>query len=299
MELRQLQTFQAVVREGSFLRAAGKLDYAQSTVTLHIQQLEAELGVQLFARGRRVQLTQAGRVLAQQAGDLLARESLLRQTMSALVEGEAGHLRIGAIEPTASLRLPDLLVPFCRQRPQVRLTLEVGGSDGIAARVASGDLDVGFASPPNAHLGLDFEPLFTEELALLAPVGHPLATAETIEAADLKPHRLLVTEPHCAYRQVIERALLAQGTNPFSGLEIGSMEAIKCAVQRGLGAALVPVVAATPPPPGTVLREIAGLFVGLPVGLVSRPDAGPPAPVLAALLGEVRSHLRGREGVRA
>ncbi len=296
MELRQLQTFQAVVREGSFLRAAGKLDYAQSTVTLHIQQLEAELGVQLFSRGRRVQLTQAGRVLAQQAGDLLARESQLRQTMSALVGGEAGHLRIGAIEPTASLRLPDLFVPFCRQRPQVRLTLEVGGSDGIAARVASGDLDVGLASPPAANLGLAFEPLFTEELALLAPVGHPLATAETIVATDLKPHRLLVTEPQCAYRQATERALLERGTNPFSGLEIGSMEAIKCAVQRGLGAALVPVIAATPPPPGTVLREIAGLFVGLPVGLISRPDDGPPAPALAALLAEVRSHLRARTG---
>src|SRR5215813_11612358 len=102
MELRHLQTFQAVVRAGSFLQAAEELQYAQSTITLHIQQLEADLGVKLFARqGKRVHLTEAGRSLREQADHLLEYVATLQQNMADLVSGEAGHVRLGAVEPTA------------------------------------------------------------------------------------------------------------------------------------------------------------------------------------------------------
>src|SRR5579862_5042020 len=114
MELRHIYTFQAIVKEGSFLKAAEKLMYAQSTITLHIQQLEAELGVKLFARqGKKVQLTEAGRSLRDQADHLLDYVATLQQNMADLVSGEAGHVRLGAVEPTASLRLPPLLVEYC------------------------------------------------------------------------------------------------------------------------------------------------------------------------------------------
>jgi DNA-binding transcriptional LysR family regulator len=107
MELRHLTTFQAVVREGSFLRAADVLGYAQPTITLHIQQLEAALGVQLFTRqGKRMQLTEAGRVLQEHATQVLTRTALLQQTMTAMTTGDAGHARLGAIETVAYLRLP-------------------------------------------------------------------------------------------------------------------------------------------------------------------------------------------------
>jgi len=110
MLIRHQETFQTVVRRGSFLAAAQELGCAQSTVTLHIQQLEATLGVELFDRGaRRVRLTEAGRALHEQAGPILNRVSALQETMAELAAGEVGHLRIAAIEPTASLRLPQLL----------------------------------------------------------------------------------------------------------------------------------------------------------------------------------------------
>ena len=292
IELRQLVTFQEVVRHGSFLRAAEKLDCAQSTVTLHIQQLEATLGVRLFARqGRGMQLTEAGRALREQAAQLLDQEAQLRQSLAGLSAGTAGHVRLGAIEPTASLRLPPLLVRFCEQRPQVRLTLEVGGTLGIGARVASGDLDLGLCSPPPARLGLRYEPLFIEALALLLPESHPLARVATITLADLRGQRILLTEQSCAYREAIELILLARGTNPYSGIEIGSMDALQRTVQCGLGVAIVPVAAATPPLPGTVLRDIAGVRLGLEVGLVLR-DESKPGPAVAALLAALRGHLR-------
>jgi DNA-binding transcriptional LysR family regulator len=293
MEIRQLATFQTIVQRGSFLRAAEALDVAQSTVTLHVQQLEAELGVQLFTRqGRRMQLTEAGRTLRDQAADLLNREAILRQTMADLAGGEAGHVRLGAIEPTASLRLPPVLVHFCRKRPKVRLQLEVGGSAGISQLVAAGHLDFGICSPPVAQLGLTFTPLFVEPMALLMPADWPLAAQPTLRTADLLDGRLMLTDQSCAYRQVIERALLESGTNPYSGIEISSMDALVRAVQGGLGMAIVPVAIASPPPPGTVLKQIEGHQLALPVGLVQRPDDLPPSAALAALITATRSELR-------
>ncbi len=293
MELRHLQTFEAVVREGSFLRAAEHLQYAQSTITLHIQQLEADLGVQLFARrGKRVQLTEAGRALYGQATHLLQRAEALQQTMADLATGEGGHLRVGAIEPTASHRLPPLLVDFCQQHPRVRLTLEVGGARAISQRVAAGDLDLGISSPPVARLGLSFEPLFIERMLLLVPAEHRLATAPRIAPEDVAAERLLLSERTCAYRDVVERELIRQGATPVSGIEIGSLEALKRAVQAGLGVAIIPEIIVSPPPAGTVLREIDGVEIGLSVGLITRPDDGIPPRALRTLADAARRHLR-------
>ena len=285
MELRHLQTFQTIVQEGSFLRAAEKLMYAQSTITLHIQQLEAELGVKLFLRqGKKVQLTEAGRSLQEQADSLVARATALQETMFNLVAGEAGHVRVGVIEPTASYRLPHILVPFCQERPRIQLSIEVGGTATISQRVASGELDIGICSLPEAHLGLDFEPLFHEQMALLLPQDHPLASQESIQISDLKEQRLLLNERSSAYRQVVEQAFQQHRLNFTSGLALSSLEMIIHAVQQGLGLAFVPCIAATPPPERTVLREIEGVSLFLPIGLVLLAAEISPSRALEALL---------------
>lgn len=292
MELRQLETFRVIVIAGSFQRAADRLGYAQSTITLHIQQLEAELGVKLFARkGKRVQLTDAGRALREHADSLLQRASALQDTMTEIVGGDAGHVRLGAIEPAASLRLPALLVRYCQERPRVRLTFEVGGTHVISRSVAAGDLDVGICSPPLAQLGLAFEPLFAERLALLLPADGVLAGREHIEVADLASERLLLTERACAYRETIEKALIGRGVNPYSGIEIGSLTAMKRAVQGGLGAAVVPVSAVSPPPEGTALRQIDGLDLALPVGLIRRAGENYSGRALETLVAAIRTEL--------
>lgn len=294
MELRHIYTFQAIVKEGSFLKASEKLMYAQSTITLHIQQLEAELGVKLFIRqGKKVQLTEAGRSLQEQADSLVARAMALQQTMFDLVAGEAGHVRVGVIEPTASLRLPQILAPFCQERPRIRLTIEVGNTAIISQRVASGALDLGICSLPEANLGLDFEPLFVEQLALLLPEQHPLVKKPTIEVRDLARERLLLTERECPYRELVEKELQKRGKNPYSGLEIGgSMEMVKRSVQNGLGIALLPRAAVIPQPAQTVLREIDGVELNLPIGLVLLAEEISPSRALEALLILLHKELR-------
>ena len=299
MELRHLYTFQMIVKEGSFLQAAEKLQYAQSTITLHVQQLEAELGIKLFARqGKKVQLTEAGRALRDQVEHLLQRAQALQQAMVDVVAGEAGHLRMGSIEPTASLRLPDLFVQFYREHPKVQLTLEVGGTNFISRQVAEGKLDVGICSPPPADLGLTFEPLFVEKMALLLPESHPLAKMEVICAADLAEHRLLLTEPGCAYRAIIENKLLQQGTNPYSGIEISSLAALIHMVQSGLGLAIMPTSIANPYPTGTVLRDLHEVDLGLQVGLVCSTENSSPGRALKGLLTALRTHFLEIDGTQ-
>lgn len=292
MELRHIYTFQAILKEGSFLRAAEKLMYAQSTITLHIQQLEAELGVKLFIRqGKRVQLTEAGHSLKEQADSLVARATALQETMFNLVAGEAGHVRIGVIEPTASLRLPQILASFCQERPHIHLTIKVDSTSIISQLVASGELDIGICSLPEAHLGLDFEPLFAEQMALLLPQQHPLASKSEIFIRDLKGQRLLLDERGSSYRALIEQILQQRRQNPYSDLEIGSLETIKHAVQHNMGLAIIPCIAITPPPAGTIVREIEEVKFSLPVGLVLHSEEISPSRALEALLIQLHREL--------
>ena len=289
MELRHLETFHAAVRHGSFVRAAEALQYAQSTITLQIQQLEHDLGVKLFEReGRRVRLTEAGRLLRDRTDHLLDSVVSLRQTMAGMATGDAGYVRFGAIEPAASRRLAPLLVKFSAERPRVRLSIEVSGTATISERIAAGDLDGGLCSPPAGRLGLRFEPLFVEPMALLLPADHALAKAAEVDVEALRCVRLLLPDAGCAYRELIERALVERGVAPATQVEISSMAVLACAVQSGLGAAILPVAAADPAPAGTTFREVKGLNLGLSIGLVERPEQPPPSPALAAFLETVR-----------
>lgn len=292
MELRHLETFRAIVDAGTFLGAARALRYGPSTVTLHVQELEAELGVALFERhGRRTALTDAGRLLYEEAGQVLERVGGLRQAMAELSSGAAGEVRLGAIEPTASLRLPRILARLCGERPRLALAVEVGGTRTLSAAVAAGELDLAVTTAPPARLRLHFEPLFAEALVLVVPESHPLARRRALTAADLAGARLLLTDPQCAYRQATEQILGGRGVSPYSEIEIGSLPAVCSAVTSGLGLAVVPAVLVKPPPPGTRVRRLPELAAGLPVGLVRRRDAGRPWPALAAVLQALRTGL--------
>jgi len=161
----------------------------------------------------------------------------------------------------------------------------------VSRAVANGEVDVGLCSAPPAELGLSFEPLFDEEMALLVPAAHRLAKRKTLAAADLDGEPLLLSEQGCAYRGAVERALLDRGVRPRWAFESGSSATLRAAVRHGLGVAVMPRQSATPPPPGASVRRLSDLVLALPVGLVARPGAAPPPPSLAALLGELRREL--------
>src|SRR5579859_1809953 len=290
MGLRYLATFQTIVREGSFTRAAEALSYAPSTITLHMQHLETELGFKLFVRqGKQIQLSTAGQALYEQVDVLLQQARTLEQTMKEIVAGETGSLRIGAIEPAASRCLMPLLAQFCQEYPNMHVTLEVTGTRFICQRVAKGQLEIGLCSPPPAELGLTFEPLLFEPIALLIPTTHPLAQMQQVTPADLCDQRLLLTGQYCAYRETFEYFFTQRGLTTRPYMEISSFDALKQGVQAGIGIAIVPARAVIPAPEGTVLRSLSEFSLTLPVGLIRSPQHYVSRPVLEKLITELRT----------
>jgi len=185
-----------------------------------------------------------------------------------------------------------LVAAFCRTRPQVRLTLESGGTRSLCERVAAGALPLAVCSPPPYGAGLAFEPLYVQRLALLVPEHHPLAQERQVRLEDLRRERLLLSEPDCSYRQVTETALLPHGIVFSYAVEISSIETVKYAVQQGMGVAIIPIVSGEAPLRGTALREVAGVPLGLSVGLVRRRGETHTGRLLTRLIDELRATLK-------
>jgi DNA-binding transcriptional LysR family regulator len=162
----------------------------------------------------------------------------------------------------------------------------------ICQRVAAGQLEIGICSPPPVELGLTFEPLFFEPIALLIPATHTLAELERVTPDDLRDQRLLLTGQYCAYRETIEHFLGQRGIDASPCMEISSFEALKQGVRAGIGVAVVPAGAVSPAPTGTVLRDLAEIELTLPVGLVRSPAHYVSRPALDTLINGLRSQAQ-------
>lgn len=275
MDLRTLRTFHMIVQHGSFSRAAQEMNYVQSTVTMQIQKLESELGVQLFKREKEITLTEAGRLFYDQSLQIVKNMEQIKDSLADLKSGEAGHIRLGVTEPSASCRLPDILGAFISMYPKIRISIEISNTAHLCERVLAGELDFALCTAPALGSGLYFEPLFEEEFAVLLPGNHPLALQDVIYPEDLQKARLLITSQTCPYRRKLEMLLQAKGAAALDTMEIGSMSALKYYVRSGLGIALVPAITVEPGWAGTTARTISGSLVGMPVGIVCKESAYP------------------------
>lgn len=236
MELEDLKIFRAVVREGGVTRAALNLHRVQSNVTTRIRQLEANLGVPLFIReGKRMLLSPSGRVLLDYAERLL---DLAEEARAAVTEGAPrGRLRLGSMESTAAARLPAVLADFHQRYPEVQLELRTGPTGRMLAEVVDGVLDCALVSGPVQDARLVSWPAFGEELAIVAPAGHPPIRT----ARDVRQRTLLTFEASCAYRQRLESWLAADSVVPERVVELSSYHAMIGCAASGMGIALVPL----------------------------------------------------------
>jgi DNA-binding transcriptional LysR family regulator len=259
VELRQVETFRVVAEELSFSRAAAKLGYVQSSVSAQVSALERELGVPLFDRlGRKIALTNAGEVMFAYSGKLL---TLAEQTREAVVDvgagsGEVtGSLTVGAPETLLTYRLPKLLTLFHERHPKVRLSVRpsaIGRLVGSARKaIEEGKVDVAFVL--DEPLGeraqsadLAVETLVAENVRVVAPTSHALASSSAVLAHDLRGETVLLPEAPesgCAYRGQFERQLGSAGVVPPETMEFQSIEAVKQCVAAGMGVSVLPSVA--------------------------------------------------------
>lgn len=243
MELKTLRTFQTVVDQGSYQRAADRLGYTQSTVTVHIQQLEEELGIPLFERtGRRMTLTQVGRQALAQAQELLLAAERLSQLGQ---EGRApsGTLRVDMAETLLCYKTQPVIQKFRKLAPQVRLIIRSRNCLDIAENVRSGacDLGVGYDMDWSRDV-LEVEPMGEYEVVLLASPEfcHP----DFVTHNQRKPVSLVTDEPDSIFRRRLEDYLRLRNITLDATLELWSIETIKRCVISNLGFTYLPRFAA-------------------------------------------------------
>lgn len=237
MDIRDLQIFLAVASEGSITRAAEKLEYVQSSISIRIQQLESELKTELFHRQRQgVRLTTSGEVLKSYAEKIL----FLAQEAERVVTDHSiprGPLRIGSLETTAAIRLPSILAEYHSAFPDVDLSLRTGSTDELVNLVLKYELDGAFVAAPVENVDLESTEVGTEELVLVSSGRFP--SVDTWE--DIRNFVLLVFRPGCSYRRKLEDWLHWEGIIPAKIMEFGTIDGIVGCVQAGLGVSLLPV----------------------------------------------------------
>jgi len=235
--------FRAVAERLSFRKAAEELYLTQPAVSLQIKALEEDLGVQLFDRsGAHITLTAAGGILLDYAKQVNALLVEAEHEIAALSGEHAGQLALGASTTIAQYVLPRLLGEFCKEHPRVRATLISGNTERIVEAVAKQTIALGFIEGPSRSRDVKTEPFLQDELVLIVSTAHEWAERTSISLSDLCTAPLLMRERGSGTRHVIEMELERQGIKRSSlhiVMELDSSEAIKSAVEAGLGVGFV------------------------------------------------------------
>lgn len=245
MELRHLRYFVAVAEEQSFTRAAARLHVAQPPLSRQIQQLEEELGVVLIERGGRpARLTEAGKVLFDQAVQILDRVADLRTMAKNIAESRRRRFSIGFVPSTLYGYLPDILRDFRAARPDTEITvLELTTLEQLTA-LKEGRIDVGFGRILFEDPAISRIILRDEVLVVAMPLGKaPGAGSEAaVSLADLVSEPLIVypKSPRPSYADQVLAFFRTAGLRPCSIIEVRELQTALGLVAAGLGACLVP-----------------------------------------------------------
>lgn len=248
MDGRQLAAFRMVAETGSVTRAAVELGYSQSAVTAQIKALESMLHVQLFDRSRNgVSLTSSGERFLPYATRMLKLAEEAKANIATADNGPvAGTLTIGANETVTTYRLPMLVKHFHECYPDVRLSLRVFHDEPytLVKSLAKGEIDIAlFHSVTDPVTDLDVARILDEDLALVAPVGHPLEELDAVAAHELRRTQILITRADCVYSRVVEAQLGGFELQDTPPLQLGTLEAVKNAVAAArLGVSALPRV---------------------------------------------------------
>jgi DNA-binding transcriptional LysR family regulator len=235
MDLDQLHTFLEIVRLRSFSKAAQTCFRTQPAISAQVRQIEQELHTELFERfGSRISLTTAGRIFAGYAEQIL---DLRRRAQDAIAELEVnprGELVIAANEATCIYILPRVFSEYRRQFPQVRLELNRSYGARVVEAVMDNSADFGLTQLPVEEKRLQTVGVYTDEIRLVVPAGHPLASQPSATAADAAGYYLLLPKKGRT-RTRLNGWLEPVEDDVRISMELDSTEMVKHFVAEGLG----------------------------------------------------------------
>lgn len=241
LTFRQLNVFEAVARLLSFSRAAEELHLTQPAVSMQIKQLEENVGLPLFEQlGKKIFLTEAGHELYHYSRAIAQQVAEAESVLGELKGVKRGKLKI-SVASTANYFAPQLLAIFTQRLPNVTVSLNVTNRQGLLQQLENNETDLAIMGQPPDDLDLAAESFLDNPLVVIAPINHPLARKKHIPLARLQNETFLIREEGSGTRIAMERFFAQRGVKFTTGMEMSSNEAIKQAVQAGLGLGIVSI----------------------------------------------------------
>jgi DNA-binding transcriptional LysR family regulator len=250
MTLEQLRIFVAVAEHEHVTRAASALNLAQSAASHAIAALEARHDAKLFDRvGRHIELTKAGRAFLAEARAILAQVEHAELVLSEFGKLERGTLTVQASQTIASYWLPRHLVSFRNAFPQIDIRLAIDNTAHVAEAVETGAAEVGFVEDAIKSDRFVSAPVARDQLLLVVNPQHRWADGRDLNPCDLIDSDWVFREPGSGTRSAFEHAIARLGVAPRRlriAMELPSNEAVRAAVEAGLGAAAISATVAAP-----------------------------------------------------
>ena len=241
MDLRQLEIVKAIAETGSFTAAGARLHVSQSAISRQILLLEDEFHERLFVRlGRRVQITAAGEALLQLAHRVF---NDIRDTSASITDRQkvlSGTITMVGGMTVCLYVFPPLIKEFKKHHPQVEIKVATGGTMRLQRRVRTGQADLALLTLPVDDPALTSVPVLREELMLVMPAGHPLASKDSVGVEALVGQPFIVFEQGSNTRRTLDEFFVREQIKPRIVTESENVEIIKSMVASGLGVAIVP-----------------------------------------------------------
>ncbi len=235
LTLRQFRVFEAVARHLSFSRAAEELHLSQPAVSMQVRGIEVILGLPLTEQlGKKIFLTEAGREVLHASRAITARLDDLQANLAQLQGIDSGRLKL-AVTSTVNAVATDILVRFRGRHPGVSIHLDVSNRESVLEQLAANRIDLAIMGQVPDGLELEATRFMDNPLVVIAPPDHPLARKKKVSVAALAAEPFLVREAGSGTRGAMERFFATRGLEIHSSMEMSSNEAIKQAVQAGLG----------------------------------------------------------------
>lgn len=240
---RRLQVFATVARLLSFTKAAESLHMTQPAVTFQIRQLEEYFNTRLFDRTHnRITLTEAGELVKQYADQIIGMYKEMDNEVRTLTGDIQGPLLIGASTTIGEYFIPGIVGSYQNNFPDVKVRLHVANTNGIIHMVENNEIDIGIVEGPVNNKNLVKEVIWNDELVLVCPVDHALATHKKLAIPDVLDYPFISREEGSGTREVLENYLTKRKIEPDSIniiMEFGSPESIKSVVTAGLGVSIL------------------------------------------------------------